>query len=60
MTQETGVNSEELLEDVSNSTKPEYGKISAEELEQPEYNDAQLEEMMALMMRVYRGYKKVK
>ena len=48
MTQETGVNSEELLEDVSNSTKPEYGKISAEELEQPEYNDAQLEEMMAL------------
>ena len=48
MAEEIDVVTEEPLDNDVNADKPQYGTISAEELEQPEYSDAQLEEMMAL------------
>ena len=48
MTEEIDAVTEERLEENITTVKLEYGTISAEELEQPEYSDAQLEEMMAL------------
>ena len=40
--------SEEIIEENNEIVKPKYGMISAEELEQPEYTEDQIEEMMSL------------
>ena len=40
--------SEEMIDENNEIVKPKYGMISAEELEQPEYTEDQIEEMMSL------------